>query len=74
MRLRIPGNSALTKFFLGPFGRIPHHGNGSGNDPVDGDFYCLLCPLFAVIDEKLRAGPFANNARIFRRARVGWRG
>ena len=65
MRLRIPGNSALTKFFLGPVGRILLMGSAVITILVMGVFIVFYARYSKVIDEKLRAGPFANNAKIF---------
>jgi penicillin-binding protein 1B len=65
MRLRIPGNSALTKFFLGPVGRIFIMGGALCTILVMGAFIYFYARYSKVIDEKLAAGPFANNARIF---------
>jgi penicillin-binding protein 1B len=65
MRLRIPGNSALTKFFLGPVGRVLLMGSAVLTILVMGVFIFFYARYSKVIDEKLRAGPFANNAKIF---------
>jgi penicillin-binding protein 1B len=65
MRLRIPGNSALTKFFLGPVGRVLIMGSAFLTILLMGAFIVFYARYSKVIDEKLRAGPFANNARIF---------
>ena len=65
MRLRIPGNSALTKFFLGPVGRVVIMGGALCTILLMGAFIYFYARYSKVIDEKLAAGPFANNARIF---------
>ncbi len=65
MRLRIPGNSALTKFFLGPVGRVLIMGSAVLTILLMGAFIVFYARYSRVIDEKLRAGPFANNAKIF---------
>ena len=65
MRVRIPGNSALTKFFLGPVGRILIMGGAICTILFMGVFIYFYARYSRVIDEKLRAGPFANNAKIF---------
>ena len=65
MRLRIPGNSALTKFFLGPVGRVLIMGSALLTILLMGAFIVFYARYSRVIDEKLRAGPFANNAKIF---------
>ena len=63
--MRIPGNSALTKFFLGPVGRILIMVSALCTILVMGVFIVFYARYSKVIDEKLRAGPFANNAKIF---------
>jgi penicillin-binding protein 1B len=65
MRLRIPGNSALTKFFLGPIGRVLIMGSALCTILVMAAFIYFYARYSRVIDEKLAAGPFANNAKIF---------
>jgi penicillin-binding protein 1B len=65
MRLRIPVNSALTKFLLGPFGRALIMGGAVFTILFMGAFIYFYAHYSRVIDEKLRAGPFANNTRIF---------
>jgi penicillin-binding protein 1B len=65
MRVRIPGNSALTKFFLGPVGRLLIMGSALATILVMGAFIYFYARYSRVIDEKLAAGPFANNAKIF---------
>ena len=65
MRVRVPSNAFLARFFLGTAGRALILG-------------CLGCTVLAcatftyfywryshVIDQKLREGPFANTAKIF---------
>ena len=65
MRLRVPGNSALTRFFLGPVGRLLIMGGAVFTILFLGVFIFFYARYSKVIDEKLRAGPFANNAKIF---------
>jgi len=65
MRLRIPGNSALTKFFLGPVGRVLIMGSALLTILLMGTFIAFYAHYSKIIDEKLLAGPFANNAKIF---------
>jgi penicillin-binding protein 1B len=65
MRIRVPGNAGLARFFLGPVGRILVVGSAF--------FVVLGCGVFTyyyakysrLIDEKLRAGPFNHAAKIF---------
>ena len=65
MRLRIPRNSALAKFFLGPAGRLFIMGGAVFTILVMAAFIFFYARFSKVIDEKLAAGPFANNAKIF---------
>ncbi|HEX3743269.1 MAG TPA: PBP1A family penicillin-binding protein [Bryobacteraceae bacterium] len=65
MRVRIPGNSALTKFFLGPVGRVLIMGGAICTILLTAVFIYFYARYSKVIDQKLAAGPFANNARIF---------
>jgi len=65
MRVRVPGNSGLTRFFLGPVGRILIMGSALFVIVLMGAFIYFYARYSKVIDEKLRAGPFANNAQIF---------
>ena len=65
MRVRVPGNSSLTRFFLGPMGRILIMGGALFTIVLMGAFIYFYARYSKVIDEKLRAGPFANNAKIF---------
>jgi len=65
MRVRVPGNSSLTRFFLGPVGRLLIMGCAVFVILLMGVFIYFYARYSRVIDEKLRAGPFANNAKIF---------
>jgi penicillin-binding protein 1B len=65
MRVRVPRNSSLTRFFLGPIGRILIMGGALFTIVLMGAFIYFYARYSKVIDEKLRAGPFANNAKIF---------
>src|SRR5579872_688081 len=65
VKVRIPRNALLARLVLGPTGRIAIM--------MAAIFFILSLSLFMglyvkyskVIDEKLRAGPFANTAKIF---------
>jgi penicillin-binding protein 1B len=65
MKVRVPKGAGLTRFLLGPVGRFLVIGVAL--------FICLVLCTFTyyyakysrLIDEKLRAGPFANTAKIF---------
>ena len=65
MSVRVPGNSSLTRFFLGPVGRILIMGSAVFVIVVLAVFTFFYARYSRVIDEKLRIGPFANNAKIF---------
>ena len=65
MRVRIPVNSALTKFLLGPLGRALIMGAAVFTILFMGAFIYFYAHYSRMIDEKLRAGPFANNAKIY---------
>ena len=65
MSVRVPGNSGLTRFFLGPVGRILIMGSALCVIVVLAAFIFFYARYSGVIDEKLRTGPFANNAKIF---------
>ena len=63
--MRVRGNSGLIRFFLGPWGRILIMGSALLVILVLGIFTFFYARYSRVIDEKLSAGPFANNAMIF---------
>jgi penicillin-binding protein 1B len=65
MSLRVPRNSSLTRHFLGPVGRILIMVGTLFVIVVLAAFTYFYARYSKVIDEKLRAGPFANNAKIF---------
>src|ERR1035438_1325453 len=65
MSLRISGNSSLTRFFLGPIGRILIMGCALLVILVLGVFTFFYARYSRAVDAKLNAGPFANNAEIF---------
>src|ERR1700683_5507190 len=70
MRLRIPVNSALTRFLLGPVGRALIMGAAVFTILFMGVFIYFYAHYSRMIDEKLRAGPFANNAKIYSRSEL----
>jgi penicillin-binding protein 1B len=65
MNVRVPGNSGLARFLLGPLGRILIMGCAIVVIILLSAFTFFYARYSRVIDEKLRAGPFANNAKIF---------
>ena len=65
MNLRIPTNSALARFLLSPVGRFLIMGAALLVIVMLGAFTFFYARYSRVIDQKLNAGPFANNAKIF---------
>ena len=65
MSLRIPTDSALARFFLSSVGRAAIMGGALLVIVMLGVFTFFYARYSRVIDEKLNAGPFANNAKIF---------
>jgi penicillin-binding protein 1B len=65
MKVRVPAASGLTRFALGPLGRFLIVGMALGAIVAVGVFTFFYARYSRLIDEKLRAGPFANSARIF---------
>ena len=65
MRLRIPRGSGLTRLMLGPAGRIFIILFSLFTIVGLGTFTWYYAKYARVIDEKLRAGVFANSAKIF---------
>src|ERR1700730_10942461 len=65
MKFRIPKNQSLARFFLGPVGRIIVATLALFFILGLGIFTYFYARYSALIEEKLRVGPFANTARIF---------
>ncbi len=65
MKVRVPDNAGLARFFFGPFGRILIIGFTLFVLMGLGVFTYFYAKYAGVIDEKLRAGVFANSAKIF---------
>lgn len=65
MKLRIPRNAALARFLLGPMGRGIVLGLALLTIIGLGTFTFFYARYARLIDQKLRAGPFANSAKIF---------
>ncbi len=65
MRVRAPRGARLTRFFLGPAGRILAVGLALSLILAIGAFTFFYAKYSRLIDQKLRAGPFANTAKIF---------
>jgi penicillin-binding protein 1B len=65
MRVRVPGNASVARFFLGTGGRVLVVGLALMLILALGAFTYFYYTYARVIDEKLRAGPFANTAKLF---------
>ena len=65
MKVRIPRNQGLARFFLGRTGRIVIVAGALFVIVGLTAFTYFYAKYSRVIDEKLRAGPFANTAKIF---------
>lgn len=65
MKVRIPKSSAFTRFFLGRTGRILLIAGSLMVIAGLGAFTYFYARYGRVIDERLRAGVFANSAKIF---------
>ena len=65
MKLRIPRGSGLTRLILGPTGRILIIVLLAVRHRRAGYLHLFLRQYARIIDEKLRAGVFANSAKIF---------
>jgi penicillin-binding protein 1B len=65
IKLRIPRGSRLTRIFLSPAGRILVAGAALCTILAIGVFLFFYARYSSVIDEKLRAGPYPNAAKIF---------
>lgn len=65
MRLRIPRGSGMTRLVLGPAGRIVLISSAILVILVLGTFIFFYASYSRLIDEKLRAGVFANTAKIY---------
>jgi len=65
MKVRIPRNSSLARFALGPMGRFLIIGFALSTIICLGAFTYFYAKYARLFDEKLRAGLFANTAKIF---------
>src|SRR5882724_2681782 len=65
MKVRIPRSSGLTRFFLGPWGRTLLIAVSLMVILALGAFTYFYAKYAHVIDDRLRAGVFANSAKIF---------
>ncbi len=65
MKVRVAGTSGLARFFLGPFGRILIIGFAAVVILGAAVFTYFYAQYARVFDEKLKAGLFANTAKIF---------
>jgi penicillin-binding protein 1B len=65
MKVRVPQGDGLARFLLGPAGRLLVIGFALFVILGLGTFTYFYAKYSRLIDEKLRAGPFANTAKIF---------
>ena len=65
MKVRVPTNAGLARFLLGPLGRVLVAGLALFTILGAGTFTYFYAKYAQVIDQKLRAGPFANTAKIY---------
>jgi penicillin-binding protein 1B len=65
MKVRVPSNASMARFFLGTGGRVLVVGLALVLILGFGVFTYFYYTYARVIDEKLRAGPFANTAKLF---------
>jgi penicillin-binding protein 1B len=65
MKVRVPTNAGLARFFLGRMGRILIVGFSLFAILGIGVFTYYYYKYGQLIDQKLRAGPFANTAKIY---------
>src|SRR3954452_10557999 len=64
-KVRVAGTSALARFFLGPFGRALVIGIACLVILGVGAFTYFYAKYARIFDEKLKAGLFANSAKVF---------
>ena len=65
MKVRVPKNAGLAKFFLGTSGRILVVGFAMMTILGLAVFLFFYHKYSVVIDQRLRAGPFANTAKLY---------
>jgi penicillin-binding protein 1B len=65
MKIRVPKNARLARFFLGRFGRILMFGTAIFAILGISTFLYFYHKYSTIIDERLRAGVFANTAKIY---------
>lgn len=65
MKIRVPVKSGLARFLLGPVGRALVVGCALCTILGLGVFTYYYAKYARIIDQKLKAGPFANNAKIY---------
>jgi penicillin-binding protein 1B len=65
MKVRVPQGAGLTRFLLGPVGRVLVIAFALFIILGLGTFTYFYARYSRLIDEKLRVGPFANTAKIF---------
>ena len=65
MKVRVPTNAGLARFLLGPVGRVLVAGLALSVILGAGVFTYFYAKYGQIIDQKLRAGPFANAAKVY---------
>lgn len=65
MKVRVPKSAGLARFFLGPAGRVLVVGLALSTVAGLGVFTYFYSRYSRLIDQKLRAGPFINTAKLF---------
>ena len=65
MKVRVPKNAGLARFFLRPAGRVLVAGMALGLIIGLGTFTYFYSRYSRLIDQKLRAGPFAQTAKLY---------
>ena len=70
VRVRVPKNARLVRFFLHPAGRILAASLTLGVILALGVFVHYYAKYSRLIDQKLRAGPFANTSKIYAAPRM----
>jgi hypothetical protein len=64
-KVRVPKNAGLAQFFLKPFGRVLVGGFLLVSVCGLGTFTYFYTRYSRLIDQKLRAGPFTETAKLF---------
>ncbi|MFB3826386.1 MAG: PBP1A family penicillin-binding protein [Bryobacteraceae bacterium] len=74
MKVRVPGNARVTRFFLGPLGRILVIAVAGVSLVALGVFTYYYAKYSRLIDRKLRAGAFVQTSKVYAAPRLIWVG